>query len=110
MVWECTLFYIARMTGSLFSDAKRSVAMAPMILMPLFVFGGQFSNLSTLPAWISWFQYISVNIFHLRSALQVLSRNSSQFLVQWNNLLGNVLRINNSNFPIEGTGNGIWPE
>jgi ATP-binding cassette subfamily G (WHITE) protein 2 len=47
-------------TGSLFSNARQSSALAPIVLLPLQIFSGIYANLGTIPAWISWFQYISV--------------------------------------------------
>jgi ATP-binding cassette subfamily G (WHITE) protein 1 len=36
-----------------------ALAMTPLIVLPLMVFGGLFVNLGGLPAWISWFKWLS---------------------------------------------------
>ena len=45
--------------SSLFNQSETALAVAPVILMPLLMFSGFFSNAGTLANWISWIQYIS---------------------------------------------------
>ena len=47
--------------GSVFSNAQRAAAMLPVVILPFMLFGGIYSNLGTMPKWISWLQYLSVN-------------------------------------------------
>lgn len=46
--------------GSVFSNAQRAAAMLPVVILPFMLFGGIYSNLGTMPKWISWLQYLSV--------------------------------------------------
>lgn len=57
--------------SSIFTHSETSVMMAPLILLPLIMFAGFFSNSGSLPVWISWFQYVSP----VRYALECLIRN-----------------------------------
>ena len=45
--------------SSIFDKEEMAVALAPVIIMPLMLFGGFFSNAGSYPDWIGWFQYIS---------------------------------------------------
>jgi ABC-type multidrug transport system permease subunit len=45
--------------SSIFNKENMAVAMAPIVIMPLILFGGQFANSDNIQAWISWFQYLS---------------------------------------------------
>eukprot|EP00347_Sterkiella_histriomuscorum_P009468 403341097 len=45
--------------SSIFNQEETAVGIAPVIIMPLMLFGGFFSNSGNYPVWISWFQYIS---------------------------------------------------
>ena len=45
--------------SSIFEKEESATALAPIIIMPLILFGGQFANSKNIQAWISWFQYIS---------------------------------------------------
>lgn len=45
--------------SSIFEHEETAVSLAPVIVMPLILFGGQFTNSGTLQSWISWVQYIS---------------------------------------------------
>ncbi|CDW80123.1 abc transporter family protein [Stylonychia lemnae] len=45
--------------SSLFNQQETALAIAPVILMPMIMFSGFFSNASTFQSWISWIQYIS---------------------------------------------------
>jgi len=57
--------------SSIFNKPEDAVALTPVILMPLILFGGLFANSGGYPAWISWFQYISPPCY----ALEALIRN-----------------------------------
>jgi ATP-binding cassette subfamily G (WHITE) protein 1 len=45
--------------GSLFSDPKVASGMMPMVIFPLLLFSGYYKNISDLPVWIGWIQYLS---------------------------------------------------
>jgi ABC-type multidrug transport system permease subunit len=45
--------------SSIFIKEETAVAMAPTVIMPMILFGGQFANSDNIQAWISWFQYLS---------------------------------------------------
>ena len=57
--------------SSIFNREETAVALAPTIIMPLVLFGGQFANSANIQAWISWFQYVSP----LRYGLEAFVRN-----------------------------------
>ena len=57
--------------SSIFDKEEMAVALAPVIMMPMMLFGGQFANSGDIQAWISWFQYISP----IRYGLEALCRN-----------------------------------
>ncbi len=41
--------------SSIFNKEETAVALAPVIMMPIILFGGQFANSDNIQAWISWF-------------------------------------------------------
>ena len=45
--------------SSIFNKEETVTALAPIVVMPLILFGGQFANPQNIPDWISWFQYLS---------------------------------------------------
>ena len=45
--------------SSIFESEETAVAIAPIIMLPIILFGGQFANSGDIQAWISWFQYVS---------------------------------------------------
>ncbi|CDW76556.1 abc transporter family protein [Stylonychia lemnae] len=57
--------------SSIFNRETTAVEVAPIILMPLQLFSGFYTNAGYYPVWISWFQYISP----LRYALEALVNN-----------------------------------
>ena len=57
--------------SSIFQHEETAVELAPIIVMPLILFGGQFSNAGTIQSWISWLQYVSP----IRYAFEVLVTN-----------------------------------
>lgn len=40
--------------SSIFSDMETAVELAPLVLIPIMLFGGLFTNSDTYPKWISW--------------------------------------------------------
>lgn len=57
--------------SSIFEKEEMAVALAPIVMMPLMLFGGQFANSGNIQAWISWFQYVSP----IRYGFEALCRN-----------------------------------
>lgn len=57
--------------SSIFNKEEMAISLAPVIMMPIILFGGQFANSGTLQAWISWFQYISP----IRYGFECFTRN-----------------------------------
>lgn len=53
--------------SSIFNKEEMAVALAPIIMMPIILFGGQFANSDNIQAWISWFQYVSPIRYGLES-------------------------------------------
>jgi ATP-binding cassette, subfamily G (WHITE), eye pigment precursor transporter len=45
--------------SSVFEKEEAAVGLAPVIMMPFILFGGQFANSGHIQAWISWHQYLS---------------------------------------------------
>ncbi|KAL4512256.1 hypothetical protein ABPG72_005258 [Tetrahymena utriculariae] len=45
--------------GSLFSSPQTAIDVAPMVVIPFYLFGGLFKNVNDFADWISWFQYIT---------------------------------------------------
>ena len=45
--------------SSIFNKEETAVGVAPTIVMPIILFGGQFANAGNIQKWISWLQYIS---------------------------------------------------
>ena len=41
--------------SSIFNHEETAVGLAPIIMMPIILFSGFFSNVSSYPVWISWF-------------------------------------------------------
>lgn len=52
-------YLIGVTVGILCKEASFAVQAAPLIVMPLVVFGGLVVNLKTIPAYSSWFQYLT---------------------------------------------------
>jgi len=50
---------IGVVAGILCKEAQFAIQASPLIVMPLVVFGGLVVNLKTIPAYSSWFQYIT---------------------------------------------------
>jgi ABC-type multidrug transport system permease subunit len=52
-------YLIGICAGILCKQASFAIQASPLIVMPLVVFGGLVVNLKTIPAYSSWFQYIT---------------------------------------------------
>ena len=57
--------------SSIFNNMESAVAVGPIIMMPIILFGGVFTNVSSYAKWISWVQYLSP----IRYGLEALVRN-----------------------------------
>jgi ABC-type multidrug transport system permease subunit len=53
--------------SSIFDSEESAAKIAPIIVMPLILFGGQFANPDAIPKWIGWLQYISPIRYGLES-------------------------------------------
>ena len=40
--------------SSLFSEMETAVTIAPLIMLPIVMFGGLFTNVDSYPGWITW--------------------------------------------------------
>ena len=47
------------MAGAMFKDAKVAASVVPMIIMPIVLFSGFWSNQALFMDWIGWLQYVS---------------------------------------------------
>jgi len=45
---------IGYVISSIFENYAMATQIAPMLMMPFMLFGGFYSNLNTIPAWLSW--------------------------------------------------------
>ena len=45
--------------SSLFASETAATSMAPLLMMPMMLFGGLMTNNAKAPKWLSWLQYIS---------------------------------------------------
>jgi ABC-type multidrug transport system permease subunit len=89
--------------SSIFNKEEMAVAMAPIIMMPLILFGGQFANSDNIQAWISWFQYLSPIRYSLESFVrnEFDNRSYNQTMIVRNEARNLTLYIDN---PFEGDG------
>lgn len=75
--WICILLIVqvaysyGYFIASMFKKEESAVMAAPLIVMPLVLFAGQFSNTDTMPEWIGWIQWLSP----IRYGLEVMIRN-----------------------------------
>eukprot|EP01101_Sappina_pedata_P003338 TRINITY_DN1357_c0_g1_i3.p1 TRINITY_DN1357_c0_g1~~TRINITY_DN1357_c0_g1_i3.p1 ORF type:complete len:702 (-),score=226.60 TRINITY_DN1357_c0_g1_i3:37-2013(-) len=53
------------------SNLNLSLIMAPLIFLPMMIFGGLFANLDTVPSFISWMQYLSI----IKYAYEIVATN-----------------------------------
>lgn len=61
--------------GSVITDAKAVSTAAPALAIIVALFSGFFKNFETIPAWISWIQYLSP----IRYSYEAFVRNEVQF-------------------------------
>lgn len=47
------------LASSLFENVEIALVIAPLILLPLIIYGGFFIDARNSPAWLSWLQWIS---------------------------------------------------
>ena len=45
--------------SSLFENETTATGLSPVVIMPMMLFGGLLANNVAMPAWLSWFQYVS---------------------------------------------------
>jgi ABC-type multidrug transport system permease subunit len=45
--------------GSAVKDEKTAMAIVPLFIMPMMLFGGFYNNRSSFASWIGWIEYIS---------------------------------------------------
>ena len=57
--------------SSIFEKEESAVSLAPLFMMPIILFGGQFANSANIQVWIRWFQYLSP----IRYGLEAFVRN-----------------------------------
>ena len=50
---------IGYLISSLFNNEQSAQALAPLMIMPMILFGGLLSNTSSMLDWLSWIQYLS---------------------------------------------------
>lgn len=43
----------------MFTTPETAVAVVPIIMLPLVILGGFFTNSGSVPSWVAWLQYIS---------------------------------------------------
>ena len=61
--------------SSLFENEEMAVSLAPVFMLPIMLFGGQFANSGNIQAWISWFQYVSP----IRYGFEAVVRNEFDY-------------------------------
>ena len=57
--------------SSIFTNTEAAVSLSPLVMLPIILFGGVFTNSDTYYDWISWLQYISP----IRYSLEALVYN-----------------------------------
>jgi ABC-type multidrug transport system permease subunit len=69
--WQFFYFYLITMLitqcsasfgyffSSVFNKEETAVSLAPVLIMPIILFSGFFSNVGTYPDWVMWIQYLS---------------------------------------------------
>lgn len=45
--------------GIMFSTSEQAIQILPLIIFPVFIFGGLAVNLNDIPSYSSWIQYLS---------------------------------------------------
>ena len=80
------------MTGCMFNDAKVSMAIMPLIIIPFMLFGGFYLNRDDYPVWLGWIEWISP----FKYAVEALVHN------EFDSYNKNVINYLGMNF-------GMWP-
>jgi len=57
--------------SSIFTKAEIAVQITPVIMMPLILFGGFFTNVESTPDWLEWIQYISPIRYSLEAMVRI---------------------------------------
>ncbi|CDW72976.1 abc transporter family protein [Stylonychia lemnae] len=60
-----------QLIGCIFTRPETASQVAPLMIIPLNIAGGFYTNLSNLPKWVQWLQYISPIRYGLESILQL---------------------------------------
>lgn len=60
---------IGLFVGSLSDNTNQSAALAAALTLPIILLSGLAKNLSTMPAWWGWLQYLSPSRFALNGLL-----------------------------------------
>jgi ABC-type multidrug transport system permease subunit len=76
------------LVGSISGSATESPALATALTFPMILFCGLVRNLSTMPSWYSWLQYLSPPRFALNGLLISQWSNSQIFSAVYTNVLG----------------------
>lgn len=81
--------------GIVFSTSEHAIQILPILVIPLVLLGGLVVNLSDIPAYASWAQYISP-IRHTYSALMVdqLSSKKMHNIMQYGDVIRDLVGIN----------------
>ncbi|EAR86435.1 ABC-2 family transporter protein (macronuclear) [Tetrahymena thermophila SB210] len=58
--------------GSLFKDPQTAINITPMMILPFFLFSGFYKNVTDMPDWNAWIQWLS----NYRYAFEALVRNN----------------------------------
>ena len=62
---------VSNVLGAIVPDAKVAIEMAPVVFVPQILFLGFFVNISQIPVWLSWAQYLCMTKYALDAALLV---------------------------------------
>jgi ABC-type multidrug transport system permease subunit len=57
--------------SSIFTNTEAAVSLSPVVMLPIILFGGVFTNVDTYYVWIRWLQYVSP----IRYSLEALINN-----------------------------------
>ena len=56
--------------STIFNSEETAVQVAPMIVLPLVLFAGFFTNIASYPGWVMWIQYLSPMRYGLEAFVQ----------------------------------------
>jgi ABC-type multidrug transport system ATPase subunit len=65
---------IGILAASAFSELSIALAVVPLAILPMMLFGGLFANLNGLPAWVSWLKWLSL----MKYGFVALAKNEYQ--------------------------------